>query len=333
MSRASRLVFVLMALAAAVLPSAASAAGLLLANGDLVTIGTPLVSPPIDEFWLMRVDPVSGAVDTVCKLPTGNGPVDLDVSPVNGLVYVLARSSIYRVDPCTGATATITTGGYVAAPQPPYMNLLAHTDGNLYLSRPSTTGGIVRVDPATGAQTFLANPYPANPVTAYGLTEGPDHFVYAATSGGSGSLPWVVRVDPVSGALNVVASGVQSTNVRDIAFDTRDSLFVLREGATPSVHRIDRVTGQVGLLTNFTSAGATFGWMVAHPDGNLYTPQLSLSSQAAMYRLNPVTKSFTTVTTPRSDFWFQCVALVRGFSGCPTPVHQSSWGRIKTTYR
>lgn len=332
MTLASRLSIAALALAATVLGSAAFAA-VLPANGDLLVIGTPLASPPVDDFWLMRVDPVAGTVDSLLKLPTGNGPVDFDMSPVNGLVYVLARSSIYSVDLCTGAIATVSTGGYVASPQPPYMNLLAHSNGSLYISRPSATGGVIRVDAVSGAQTFLTSPYPAYPVTAYGLAEGPDHFVYAATSGGSGSLPWVMRVDPVTGASSVVASGVQSTSVRDIAFDTRDSLFVLREGGAPSVHRIDRVTGQVGLLTTLSTAGATFGWMVGHPDGMLYTPQVTLASQGAIFRLNPVTKSFTAATTPQSATMFECIALVRGFPGCVTPVRRSSWGQVKTTLR
>ena len=80
-------------------------------------------------------------------------------------------------------------------------------------------------------------------------------------------------------------------------------------------------------------AGATFGWMVAHPDGGLNTPQLSLSDQEAVYRLDPVSKSFTTVTVPQSSFGFQTIALSRGFQGCPTPVRTGTWGQLKVLYR
>lgn len=320
----------LLALLAATAPAHAG----IPANGDLLMVATPAVSPPVDHYVLVRANPVTGAVDTVAQLPTGNQPVDLDVSPVNGLVYVLAKSSIYRVDPCTGIVATITTGGYVAAPQPPSMTIFAHSNGSLYITRPgTTTGGIVRVDPVTGTQTLLTNPYTNLAVTAYGMTEGADHFLYASTVGGSGSVPWVLRVDPVTGATTVVASGVQSTNVRDIAFDTRDSLFVFRAGFSPSVHRIDRVTGQVGLLTTIPTVGTTAGWMCSHPDGGLYTPQAAGTTTFALYRLDPVSKAFVAVTSPQGTTQFAFVALMRGFSGCPTPSHRSSWGQVKTGYR
>src|SRR5262245_684665 len=92
----------------------ARAAGIQPVDGDLYTLASPIASPPIDRFSLLRVRMSGlgvGTVDTVVTLPTGNGPVDMDCSPTSGLIYVLAKTSIYRVDPCTGAIATVTTGG------------------------------------------------------------------------------------------------------------------------------------------------------------------------------------------------------------------------------
>lgn len=327
---------VAMLLATALAADPARAAGILPANGELYTIATPLVTPPPDLFWLLRVKPSTGDVDTVVKLPTGVGVVDMDCSPTSGLVYVLSQSTIYRVDPCTGIIATIATGGFVGAPQPPLMNLLAHSDGNLYVTRSGAAGGVIRIDPVSGAQSLVANPFPALGSSPRGLTEGPDHMLYVSTSGGSGVLPWVVKVDPVTGASTTVATGAQATNVLDIAFDNRDSLFVLREGGFPSVHRIDRVAGQVGLLSNLVGvSGATFGWMAALPSGGLYTPQTStdVPKTAAIYVLDPIGTSFTTVTTPQSVFAFETIAVSRGFHGCPTPVHTSTWGQLKSRYR
>lgn len=336
MPRAARLLAALFALACFALPTQSRALGITPINGNLYVIGTPAVSPGVDEYWLLRVnlDVVPVKVDSVVKLPTGNAPVDMDVSPINGAVYVLAKSSIYRVDPCTGEVATIATGGYVAAPQPPSMCLMAHSDGQLYLCRGGVSGGVVRVDPMTGSQTFLTNTLTTHSVSTWGLTEGPDHFLYAATSGGSGSLPWVLRINPASGATTLVASGVQSTNVRDIAFDVRDSLYVLREGSPPSVHRVDRTTGQVGQLTTLSGIVATtLGWMVAHPDGYLYMAKTSLGNQSAVYRLDPATGSFAPASPPQSQLGYAQIALVRGFKGCPVPVRSSSWGAVKTIYR
>jgi hypothetical protein len=194
---------------------------------------------------------------------------------------------------------------------------------------------VIRIDPLSGAQSLVANPFPALGSSPRGLTEGPDHMLYVSTSGGSGVLPWVVKVDPGTGVSTTVATGVQATNVVDIAFDDRDSLFVLRVGSPQNVHRIDRVTGQVGLLTNLAGTiNPGFGWMVAHPDGGLYTPQTTGALVGAVYLLDPISKSFDALpVTQQSKFGFQTIAVSRGFHGCPTPVHTSTWGQLKSRYR
>jgi sugar lactone lactonase YvrE len=90
--------------------------------------------------------------------------------------------------------------------------LWAVTGGTLQAPFPITgTGALVRIDPATGANTVVAdiqgfekqnNPeafaVDSNP---YGLALGPDGMVYVADAGGND----IVRVNPTSGAVSLLA--------------------------------------------------------------------------------------------------------------------------------
>jgi hypothetical protein len=73
--------------------------------------------------------------------------------------------------------------------------------------------------------------------------------------------------------------------------------------------------------------------MASHPDGGLYLPGSPTTGLNAMYRVNPVTRSLTAVTPTQAAIGFQTVAVMQGYSGCPTPVNRSTWGELKTRYR
>lgn len=311
--------------------SPALAAGVLPENGDVLTIATPSVSPPVDYVTLVCIKPTTGAVDSICHLPSGNAPLAITVAPWNGLVYVIGKTSVYRVDPCTGAIATVTSGGLLN-PLPPTVKILAHSNGSLYVTRGTSTNGVIRIDPVTGGQSLLANPFSSFNASPMGLTEGPDQMLYVSTVGQLAN-PSMVRIDPSSGAMTAVATGLGNGNVRDPAFDTRDSLFVIRISAPTSVHRVDRVAGTIGQLTTTSVVTTTYGNMAGHPDGGLYFPGSITPGSNAMYRLDPVSKAVTSVTTPQGTVGFFTVAVMRGFAGCPTPVNPSSWGRLKVGYR
>ena len=311
----------------------AHGAGVVPENGDIITIATPNVSPPVDYVTLVRIKPATGALDSICHLPSGNAPLAITVAPTNGLIYVIGKTSLYRVDPCTGAIATVTSGGLLS-PLPPIVKILAHSNGSLYVTRGTSPNGVIRIDPVTGVQSLLANPFTSFSVSPMGLTEGPDHMLYVSTVGASGaSTPSMIRIDPVSGAMTVVASGLGNGSVRDPAFDTRDSLFVIRISAPTSVHRVNLITGAIGQLTSFSVVTTFYGNMAGHPDGGLYFPGSPSTGLNAMYRLDPVFLSVTAVSPLQSVVGFLTVAVMRGYGSCPTPVNRTTWGQIKLRYR
>src|SRR5262249_49180714 len=137
----------------------------------------------------------------------------------------------------------------------------------------------------------------------------------------------------VTGAMTVVATGLGNGSVRDPAFDTRDSLFVIRISAPTSVHRVDLATGKIGQLVSFSQAPDAFGSMASHPDGGLYFPGSRSTGSNAVYRLDPLSTSVTNISPEQHVIGFLTVAVMRGFTGCPTPVNRSTWGQIKARYR
>jgi streptogramin lyase len=296
------------------------------ANGDLVFAGTPFQNQT--QFFLLRAKVPSGIVDTLATLPSGNAPRALSVSPFDGLVYILGSTNMMVVDPCTGIVSTLPTGGAMVND-----GIWVHSNGSIYWAR--NDGKIYRVDRHTGSFTQIANVVTTYGVSADAVVEGSDHQLYIATgTSTAGMQPWVVRMDPITGVSQIVASfNIQSTNVRALAFDTRDSLYVLRVGFNQIVHRVDRVTGAISPYVTLPVTGVTFGAMAGHPDGNLYIPGSPVAAQYAIYRVDPVTGTATTLVPAQAQLGYFGMAVMRGFSGCPTEAHRSTWGSVKAMYR
>ncbi len=313
-------------LAVLLAPHTALAAGF--GAGDLLTLATPAVSPPIDHYLLLRVGVPAGDIDTLANLPTGNTPKALSVSPIDGKVYVLCNNSIVRVDVCNGAVSTVTSG--TNFPTAPNAGILAHSNGQLYVSRGVR---IYTVDPTTGTQSPFAD-LTSLGVGANNLREGRDHQIYVATNGGSGLLPWVVRLDPVTAASQVLAKfNIQSTNVRDVAIDTRDSVYVLRAGFEIVVNRTNPVAQTIGPLITFTDGGSAAGWIVGHPDGGIYHPHSSAVGQMGILRIDPVSATTTALVPQQNKISMGGLDVARLSVPCTSPAKRSSWGEVKARYR
>jgi hypothetical protein len=296
--------------------------------GDLITIAAPAVSPPIDHYLVLRVAVPSGAIDTLANLPTGNVPKALTVSPIDGKIYVLCNNSLVRVNPCDGTVSTVVSG--TNFPAAPNAGIVAHSNGSIYMTR---SVNIIRVDPGAGTQTPFAS-VSALGVGANNLREGRDHQLYVATNGGSGLLPWVVKVDPTTAATQVYAKGnLQTTNVRDVTMDTRDSVYVLRVGFELILHRTDPVAQTVSPLITFSDGGSAAGWIVGHPDGGIYHPHSSAAGQMGILRIDPVTATWTQFVPQQNKLSFGGLDVARVSAPCIVPAARRTWGQVKALYR
>jgi streptogramin lyase len=105
-----------------------------------------------DAATIHRIDPVTGAVSALAAGPPLLFPVGVTVAPDGNLIVTdNGVPGVFRVDVRTGAVTPITTGGLLNTPS----GVALAPNGQILLADEDV--GIIRVDPATGAQTLLRN--------------------------------------------------------------------------------------------------------------------------------------------------------------------------------
>jgi sugar lactone lactonase YvrE len=183
------------------------------ADGDILVVATPAEG---GRPALFRLDPATGAETTVSSggsFVTPNGiaveadgdilVVDIDAFDDPNAAPRLP-GGVIRVDPVTGGQTTVSSGGSFADP----FGIAVEADGDILVAdvfagfgTPFFTGGLIRVDPATGAQTtlssFATGDNLSNPSAVAVEADGN---IIAAASGG------LHRVDPVTGAASLLAT-------------------------------------------------------------------------------------------------------------------------------
>jgi hypothetical protein len=158
----------------------------------------------------------------------------------------------------------------------------------------ATGGGIVRVDPITGAQT------PFSTVGAGDIDYGAGNIVVLSGAG-------VTRIDPTSGVGTVVSSGGLLTGSFAVAVAPNGDIFVLNFTIPPppplqsySVIKVNSLTGAQSIVG--TLSGFDFTDLSAAPDGSVWvaTPTFGF-----VFRVDPidgtVTRLFETNHQDRID--------------------------------
>jgi hypothetical protein len=172
---------------------------------------------------------------------------------VNGAV-------VLRSEPATGATVEISRNGPLGTLfQRPY-DLAVEADGGLVVADMGTPdkndGAVIRVDPVTGRQSLVSGRGVGgdNLYDPAGIAIGPGGVLYVLDTLAGTNSGAVIRVDPNTGAQQVIASNLTLPNLFDLPFgiavDTDGSIVVVNRalgGALPidcliptgSVIRID----------------------------------------------------------------------------------------------
>ncbi|MGI8946310.1 MAG: hypothetical protein ACR2GL_08750 [Thermoleophilaceae bacterium] len=266
--------------AAALLPSATLLpAGAGAAKGDLVVADFNAFG---GSGGLIRVDAATGARTTLSGpfAPPGGpaflNPADVEVEPGGRLVVAEASSfddpadvnaRLIRVDPVTGARTTLSAND---APfgEPTFSDpsgLAIAPDGSIFVAERDGFddgdggmggGGVIRVDPVTGARTSVSsNAQPAGGpafVEPSGIALAPDGSLLVADENAFDGSGAVIRVDPATGARMTVsangapAGGPSFDQPVGIAIEADGDLLVTDEdgfGGTGGVIRVDVATG------------------------------------------------------------------------------------------
>ena len=180
------------------------------------------------------------------------------------------------------------------------------------------SGGIFKIDPATGAQTIVSSGgFFQEPVGI--VIEASGNIVVTDRTG------FVIRVDPATGIQNVLSAGGYFADPFGLALEADGNLLVVDAayGGSGAVIRVNPTTGQQTLLTSGGFLDNPYG-IAVEANGNIVVADNStavppFTGQGGIIRVHPVLGTQTPVSIGAQPF------------GCPFGIDVEAGGTILTT--
>ena len=282
------------------------------------------------ESGLIFVDHSTGAQHTLSpSLLSGQGFIDVTTN-VNGDVYAIAAASggVYKINTVDGSHTLVSSGGNLSFP----LTVDWAPDGNLYVTEPDLSGGLIRVDPASGTQTVVVS----------GLVQG-----FAA---GAANVGYIALADPgpafhiysvdLGTGQKVKISNTAVATPAGLAVDGSGNVILVDGG---SVLRVDTSSGVFATVTTggpmLSPWGVTLesnGTIVVTDHQKLNScnpaPPAPVTCPGALYRVDPANGAQTLVTEKDLFHDIAGTDLYRG-PNVATPTVRKSWGSVKAMYR
>jgi sugar lactone lactonase YvrE len=175
--------------------------------------------------------------------------------------------------------------------------------GDLVVSDPAAfegfLGGIIRVDPITGAQTTISSG--GNFVQPWGIAIDDNGDIVVVDTGRQfvdDSL--ILRVDPVTGAQTIVSSGGFIDFPLDVAIDANGDLLVIDFGSPDQILRIDPITGAQTVLSSGGNLRTPISIAIdANGDLLVLEEGSGFSIEPKILRIDPITGAQTIVFSGR----------------------------------
>jgi streptogramin lyase len=171
----------------------------------------------------VRYNALTGSTQVVATSPAGEGQYRGVALERGGTILLAKGNELIRYDPLTGARTVAASGGELRN----LFDVDVASDGGIYVSRLSSVSsldrGLVRIDPATGAQrVVVADP---GPETSLGhIAVAPDGRIFTHSDTGRS----VLQIDPNTGVITpfyeAPATGPAELFVTDLAFDAAGDL-------------------------------------------------------------------------------------------------------------
>jgi DNA-binding beta-propeller fold protein YncE len=193
---------------------------------------------------------------------------------------------ILRVNPATGAPATVSQAGLLGDP----LGIAVEPSGSLVVADASFAGGpgaVTRIDPATGAQALVTSG--GNLVDPFGIAAEPSGALVVTDP-----LVGVIRVDPGTGVQSVVLPSGSFVPFA-VAVEPGGDIVVAAFGQNDSVVlRIDPMTGLPTIVASLGAAAFPTG-IAVEPSGDLVLTLIDLGGvsgediQGMVIRVDPDT--------------------------------------------
>jgi sugar lactone lactonase YvrE len=221
--------------------------------------------------------------------------VDLDFSD-----GTTCCGGVVRVDPATGAQTLLSSGGSLVRP----IGAAVEADGKLLIADIQAfsgaalggQGGVIRVDPATGAQTAAASGGAfIHPMDVAVEADGSLLVADIQAVGGAGAI---IRVAPATGAQSVVCSGGRPTA---LAVEADGKILFTAEADFDGGAGVIRVDPSSGATTQLSSRGSFRGpvGVAVEADGRILVADDQAFSDpgGGVIRVDPVSGAQTTVSS------------------------------------
>jgi sugar lactone lactonase YvrE len=277
--------------------------------------GTPLATDELvvaddGAVAVLAIDPQSGAIRTVAAGGYLVAPHGVAVDPATLHVFVADRDAgpgglgaVVRIDPAgydpahpTANQVVVASGGQLDDPS----GIVVERSGTLLVSDAGGLGGVIRVDPTTGAQTRVFDF-----ASATGLAVDLGGRIYVTRSIGANELR---RFDPASSQLDLVSASGFFDTVQGLAFEPDGTLVVVDYGAASAldgqVVRVDPALFDSGhpdanqsLLSDATNLVDPRGIAVDALGRILVTDPAAEAGAGAVYRVDPTSGSQTLLAT------------------------------------
>lgn len=246
------------------------------ANGDIIVA---------DEYaGVIRVNPLTGTQTPV----NGFHSLGIAIAP-NGDIYVagldyFGPGAVVRLNPLTGVLTTVSSGGLLMRPY----GIAIEAGGDILVADPLAfgivggiwVGGIIRINPLTGAQSVVASGGILRSPTGIAIAGNGDILVADAGALASGA---VVRVDPLTGAQTTVSTGGTLNTPLGIALDANGELLVTTHPLSIASRAVIRVNPLTGAQTTVSSGGSFYS-----PVGIAIVPELGPITSNVVALPNPV---------------------------------------------
>ena len=270
---------------------------------------------------VLKVDPVTGAVTpfSVGGFLGATQGIDFEADGdivVSDWVLHVGQEPIWegvvRIDPNTGNQTLLSQGGLLAGAGANLGHLAVGPNGSIYVSAPNALTGeprVVRVDPATGAQSIVSSGGLLYQGGSSGIAVEANGSILAAGD----SLP-LVRIHPTTGAQTGLGSPSSAlvANLGGIEVDAAGDIFVTtwsNEGVGQIV-RVDPATGAESLVA---SGGNLVGPIDLAIDENGDLVVLDYDADARIIRVDPATGAQTVVST--DELLYSSFAIATGVAG------------------
>lgn len=309
-----RIVLLPLLLAAAVLLSIGTSAATLRAGDLVMIVGHDVLA--YDSETLQGVRVASG-------LPS---PARVTVDRRHKILVTDGTSGLVEIEPSTGEQTVLATVGQLGGTP---RGLCAGPDGRIFVTLAGTAPGIASVVPGAAPVPLTSGGLLSYPSA---VTFGADGMLYACelylpqvACGGTVSRGGIVRVDPVSGAQTLLASGCDFRLPADIAA-VGTEVWSTRSGG---VSGVGNYILQTRLSDGFTYVSPlpfsrTRG-IAAASDGSVWVGDCTILNHDCNADLTEQWPSGRTIPNVAGP-----MAVV---PEVPTPARSMGWGALKVLYR